>query len=129
MGAMPKILIVDDDPQVLNMLSRFFRAANFEVSAAGDGLEGVELAKRFRPDIVIADVGMPNLDGIGMCAILKKDPSTQNIRFLFLSGEGQIGKVENALGEGAEGYVLKPFDLKRLMEKVERLLARREPPQ
>ena len=124
---MPKILIVDDDPQILAMLSRFFMAANYTVATAQDGIEGLETVKRFSPDLVIADVGMPNMDGVSMCAVLKKDSATAAIPFLYLSGENHIGKVEDALVEGGAGYVLKPFDFKRLIEKVARLLERKRP--
>lgn len=124
---MPRILIVDDDQQILAMLSRFFMAADYTVATAPDGLEAMETAKRFAPDIVVADVAMPNLDGIALCSMLKKNPRTEKIPFLYLSGDDHIGKVEDALLEGGDGYVRKPFDLKRLMEKVEALVGKRPP--
>ena len=119
---MKKILIVDDDFQVRNMLDRFFKAAGFTTVIAADGLEGLEKASQEKPDLVVADIEMPQLDGIGMCSTLKNNPATAHIPFLFLSGDGQIGKVEEALQQGGDGYVTKPFDLPRLMTKVRGLL-------
>jgi DNA-binding response OmpR family regulator len=121
---MPKILIVDDDPQIVKMLARFFKAAEYTVETAEDGLVGIEIAKKFVPDVVVADVAMPNLDGKALCAMLKKDARTGKIPFLYLSGDDHIGQVEDALKEGGDGYIRKPFDLKRLMEKVEQLIHR-----
>lgn len=119
---MKKILVVDDEPLVRNALVRFFSASGFSTVSASDGLEGLEKVASEKPDLVIADVDMPQLDGIGLCGMIKKNPATSHIPFLFLSGDGQIGKVEEALENGGDGYVLKPFDLPRLILKVKGLL-------
>ncbi len=119
---MKKILIVDDEVQIRQMLERFFKAAGYATVLAADGLDGLEKASSEKPDLVVADIDMPQLDGIGMCATLKTNPATAHIPFLFLSGDNQIGKVEEALQQGGDGYVTKPFDLPRLMAKVRALL-------
>ncbi len=122
---MKSILIVDDDPQVRNFLVRVFKAEGFTAGTAADGLEGLEKAATDKPDLMIVDVAMPKLDGVGLCAMLKKNPATSAIPVLFLSGDGHMGLVEDALKEGGEGYVLKPFDLPRFMEKVRGILDKR----
>ena len=119
--------MVDDDPLVRTMLARFFNAADYEIVTASDGLEGMEKAKELLPDIVLVDVAMPNLGGIELCALLKENARTGKIPVLFLSGDDHIAKVEEALKRGGEGYVHKPFNLARLMDKVNQILGPRRP--
>jgi two-component system chemotaxis response regulator CheY len=119
---MPRILVIDDEPGVRNLLGRFLRSANFEVSFAEDGLEGLEKVKSDPPDLIVADVAMPNLDGITLCSMLKKDPATSNIPFLIITGHGTIGEAEEALQEKPDGYLTKPFELSRVLHKIESLL-------
>jgi CheY-like chemotaxis protein len=109
------------------MFGRMLLAADYEVFGAKDGLEGVEKAKSMIPDLIIADVNMPNLDGLGLCHILKRNPLTAHIPVLFLTGMDTIGDAEKALKEGPDGYITKPCDPDRLLAKVESLLEKNKP--
>ena len=79
--------------------------------------------KSFYPDSIVLDMEMPQMNGVAVCAVLKNDSRTCRIPVLFLSGEGRIGRVEDALREGAGGYLTKPIDFSRLKTKIESCLA------
>lgn len=119
---MKKILIIDDEPVIRETLGRFLRTMDYEILFAQDGLEGLEKTKAFHPNLVIVDILMPRMDGFSFCSILKKDTKTARIPVLFLTGQGRLGDAEMALAEGAGGFLTKPFDFSRIMEKVESLL-------
>jgi CheY-like chemotaxis protein len=114
-----RILIVDDEPGVRTILRRFFEISGFNVVEAADGLEGFETANDVMPDCVILDMEMPVMNGIDLCSYLKRTPRTRHIPVLFLTGEGRMGPTEDALKQGADGYMTKPFDLLRLLKKIE----------
>jgi CheY-like chemotaxis protein len=120
---MSKILIIDDEPPVRKMIGRVLHARGHQIFEAGDGLEGLEQAAGIRPDLILLDIGMPKINGLELCRLLKSDPKTATAHVLFLTGEDRLGVVEDALKEGASGYVVKPFDLGRLAEKIDTLLA------
>ena len=119
---MKKILIVDDEDSVREILSRLLKAAQFEVLLARDGIEGLKKAKKSLPDLVVSDVVMPELDGISLCAAVKNDPTTGHIPFLFITTQAKIGEIEEAMKHSPDGYITKPFELPRIMQKVHALL-------
>lgn len=119
---MKKILIVDDEPSVREILSRLLKAAQFEVVLAENGIEGLKKVKKYLPDLIISDVVMPELDGISLCAAVKSDPLTNHIPFLFITTQATIGEVEEAMRQSPDGYITKPFEFPRIMKKVHALL-------
>ena len=113
-----KILIVDDDQVNLKMLRKIFNSNEYHVLQASGGYEAVYIAKNNHPNLIILDIVMPDLDGGEVAAILKKDPSTQNIPIIFLSS--LIKKEEEQCSSTQDGVFLmsKPFDRDVLLNKV-----------
>src|SRR5690242_2014571 len=116
---MAKILVIDDEEIVRMVLERALKAKGFEVDFAFNGLEGLEKTEQNLPDLILLDIHMPEINGLSLCHIVKNDPKTKHIPILFVTGEGKLGMVEDAMKQGADGYLVKPFDISRLLEKVE----------
>lgn len=111
------ILVVDDDPEIVSMLSTRLTARGYKVSSAGDGHRALELAKRERPDIVLLDVMMPGKSGWEVARALKQDPVTQSIKIVMVTAIGaQVNEITSPL-YGADAHVDKPFEFEKL-EKV-----------
>lgn len=115
---MPKVLIVDDEPHIVKLVSFTLRNHGFEVVDAQDGSVAVEVARRERPDLIVMDVMMPLVDGHEACRRLKADPETASIPVLMLSAKGQSHEVSAGLDSGATEYVCKPFTPSELLGKV-----------
>jgi CheY-like chemotaxis protein len=123
-----RILIVDDQPEIREVVSLTFSLGNYELQTAQDGREALEQVVRNRPDLVILDVAFPDgPDGIEVCRQIKRDPATQSIRVVLLTSltEGEL--QERARDVGADGFLTKPFSPLELIGLVDRLLERREP--
>lgn len=111
------ILVVDDDPEIVSMLSTRLTARGYKVSSAGDGHRALELAKRERPDLVLLDVMMPGKSGWEVARALKQDPVTQSIKIVMVTAIGaQVNEITSPL-YGADAHVDKPFEFEKL-EKV-----------
>lgn len=123
-GATPKVLLVDDDPTVRNIISHFLRKEGFVVEKAGNGGDGLAGAKAGRPDLIILDAVVPGMDGFELLSLLKKDPDTFSIPVLMLSALGEETAIVKGLEEGAD-YILKPFSPQVLVAKVKKILKER----
>ncbi|MFE3868137.1 response regulator transcription factor [Flavobacterium sp. LS2P90] len=119
---MKKILIVDDEPNIVMSLEYTFKKNNFEVFIARDGQEALEILKNQLPDVIILDVMMPMVDGYATLEQIKKDPRLQNCRVIFLTAKNKEKDIEKGLSLGANLYVLKPFSVKKLVEQVQGLI-------
>ena len=117
------ILVVDDDPVILQLLQVNFEMEGFTVITAADGQEGVERTRADRPDIIVSDVMMPRMSGLELVAELKGDPDTAGIPVLLLTAKAQQSDIADGLGKGADDYVTKPFEPLELVDRVNRLLA------
>ena len=122
--AMPRVLVIDDDPVIVELLRVNFEIEGFEVVSAGDGREGVERAKRERPDLVLTDIMMPRFDGLQLLRQLKDDPATRSLPVILLSAKAQSAEVQQGLELGADDYVTKPFDPLELIDRVNAVLAK-----
>jgi CheY-like chemotaxis protein len=122
--AAPKVLLVDDDPTVRNIISHFLRKDGFVVEKAGNGGDGLAGAKGGRPDLIILDAVVPGMDGFELLSLLKKDPDTFSIPVLMLSALGEETAIIKGLEEGAD-YILKPFSPQVLVAKVKKILKER----
>ena len=119
------VLIVNDLPEQLSLMDNLLSKAGFSVLTAADGLEGFEVAKRERPDIVISDVTMPRLSGIEFCRLVREDPDLKSTPILLASAHRRdTESVVQGLLSGADDYLEVPFDSPRLIAKVSRLLER-----
>jgi len=123
-GERERVLIVEDDRTVTSVVKYFLELEGFEVVVAKDGLTGLEEAKREVPDIIVTDCNMPGMDGVALVGALRGDARTQDIAILMLtSGDSGDGETR-ALAAGADDYILKPVEPRRLVARVKALLAR-----
>lgn len=119
---MTTILIMEDDPGVRLPLEDLLEANGYAVIAAENGRQGVELAKKEEPDLILSDIMMPEMDGYGAFEALQADPHTAVIPFIFLSAKADPVDVRAGLGLGADDYLTKPFDNRQLLEAIRRRL-------
>ncbi|MFH1046129.1 MAG: response regulator [Candidatus Omnitrophota bacterium] len=117
-----KILIVDDEPQLVEMLSIRLEASGYKVIAAGDGQEGFDKARSENPDLIILDLMLPKMDGYKVCALLKKDARYKKIPIILFTAKAQ--DEDRKLGQevGADAYLAKPFEPSLLLETLKRFL-------
>lgn len=117
-----KILIVEDNEMNRDMLSRRLTRADYDVSTAVDGEEGIALAAKLRPDIIIMDMSLPKLDGWAASTQLKANPDTREIPILALTAHAMDGDRKRALDAGCDDYDTKPVEITRLLNKILTLL-------
>ncbi len=120
----PKVLVIDDDPVIVELLRVNFEIEGFEVVGAGDGPEGLARAASEQPDLILSDIMMPRMDGMEVLARLRKDPATRDIPVILLSAKAQSAEVEQGMEAGADDYVTKPFDPLELIDRVNAVLSR-----
>lgn len=121
---MKKILLIEDNQGVRETTVDILRLADYEVEAAENGKLGVEKALQFRPDIIICDVMMPELDGYGVLHILNRKPETARIPFIFLTAKSDREDMRKGMTLGADDYLTKPFEETELLDAVESRLKR-----
>lgn len=119
---MKKILIVDDEPNIVMSLEYIFTKENFEVFIARDGAEAIEIVENSVPDIILLDIMMPNVDGYQVLNYLKNSDTLKKIKVIFLSAKNKSIDIELGLQLGADKYISKPFSVKNLVKEVKELL-------
>ncbi len=117
-----KILLIDDDPEALEITEARLRASGYKFTGVLDAVEGINLIRSEKPDIILLDVAMPGVGGFSLCKIIKGDKSINKIPIIFITAKEMIGDVEKGFEVGAVDYVIKPVDWDRLNEKIEKLL-------
>jgi DNA-binding response OmpR family regulator len=122
----PKILVVDDEAHLRRVVSLYLRARHYEVETAENGLDAIQKVSTDRPDLIIADIGMPGLDGYELCSRLRRDPATRTIPFIFLTARDQETDRIKARKIGSDDYLTKPCPLDQLAEHVETMIDRIE---
>ena len=120
---MTKILIVEDNEMNRDMLSRRLTKRGYEISMAFDGKQGVDMAHSEQPDLILLDMSLPVMDGWEAAGHLKNSDATKAIPVIALTAHAMAGDMEKALEAGADDYDTKPVDLKRLLGKIDALLA------
>jgi len=118
-----RVLIADDEPNIIASLEFLMEQAGFEVRLAANGKEALALVASFGPDLVILDVMMPEMNGYEVCQRLKSDPATRAVKVVMLSAKGREVEVAKGLELGADAYVTKPFSTRELVAKVREMLA------
>ncbi|MCI3923976.1 response regulator transcription factor [Paenibacillus sp. TRM 82003] len=111
-----KILLVDDEPNILSFLELGLQNEGFQVATASDGMQGVTLAKQFGPHIVVLDVMMPGMDGFEVCKMLKKSGETMAV--IMLTAKDEVEDRVKGLTLGADDYVVKPFSFEELLARI-----------
>ncbi len=118
-----KVLIVEDEVIILELLQEVFESFNnYQIYCAADGEEALKAAKEHKPDIILMDVQLPQINGLDVCRLIKSDSSLSHARVLILSGRTQIDDKQKALDAGADDYITKPFTPSLIIEKVETVL-------
>lgn len=117
-----KILVVDDEAQLVEMVKMRLEASGYEIIVAGDGQEALDKARQENPDLIILDLMLPKIDGYKVCRMLKFDEKYKKIPILMFSARAQEEDRRLGLQVGADDYVTKPFEPKILMGKIEALL-------
>ncbi|HOW59554.1 MAG TPA: response regulator [Candidatus Omnitrophota bacterium] len=117
-----KILLVDDEADIRQIVSARLSAIGCEVITAMDGQEGLESARKDSPDLILLDLMLPKLDGYKVCRMLKFDKAYEHIPIVIFSAKGSEADRKLAVEVGADGYLTKPFDLKAFIETIQKLL-------
>jgi len=123
---MKKILLIEDNPEVRDNTSEILALANYHVVTAENGKIGVELAQKEKPDLIICDIMMPELDGYGVLHIVSKNEQTANIPFIFLTAKTEKTDIRRGMNLGADDYLTKPFDDTDLLNAIEARLKKNE---
>lgn len=117
-----KILVIDDEPEITDIIKAFLGNAGYEVMIENSSVMGVEKAKSFKPELILLDIMMPFMDGYEVCSTLKKDPELAGIPVLFLTGKDANDDAGQSFKSGADLFIKKPFSCERLLEMVRMVL-------
>ncbi len=126
MGNKPsqKVLVVDDEEPILELLKYNLEKQGYEVRIASDGQVAVDIAKKFHPDLVLLDIMMPKMDGVEACRLLRANPDLQNTFIVFLTARAEEYSEIAAFDVGADDYILKPIKPRALMSRISALFRR-----
>jgi len=117
-----RILVVDDEPDVVMIIKTALQAEGYDVASAMNGPDALEEAAETRPDLIILDVMMPGMTGFEVLKVLKSEARTATIPVIMLTGVSDRKKIQEALSSGIEYYVVKPFDFDDLLSKIKQAL-------
>ncbi len=121
---MNKILIVDDELFIVEGLKAYFELDGFEVITASNGREAIEMAKSQKPDLIMLDIMMPDLNGWQTLKMLKEDESTKEIQVIMSSVMGKDEDIEKSISLGASDYIVKSNDADKIVEKIKEILSK-----
>ncbi len=120
---MKKVLLVEDDEYMLRMYQKLFTYGGFHVTAAADGLEGLQKAKEIKPDLIILDVMMPKMNGLELLAKIKNDETIKHIPTVMLTNLSMENEIDDALAQGASLYIIKnEHEPKKVFDMVKNLV-------
>ncbi|GGO86692.1 hypothetical protein GCM10011348_38100 [Marinobacterium nitratireducens] len=119
---MTRVLVVDDEPNIVLSLEFLMRQAGFDVTTAGDGESALEQVQQQPPDLVLLDISLPGLSGFEVLERLRAQPEHARLPIIMLTAHGREVEREKGLALGADDYVTKPFSTQQLVEKVKQLL-------
>ena len=117
-----KILVIDDEPEITEIIHAFLSNAGYKVEIENSSVEGIAKAKVFKPDVILLDIMMPVMDGYEVCGQLKKDPQTTHIPVLFLTGKDAKDDAGMSFQSGGDLFIKKPFSCERLLNMVKMVL-------
>ncbi|MDE2144027.1 MAG: response regulator [Elusimicrobia bacterium] len=120
--AKPLVLVVDDEEDIRGIITVVLRSMNLDVLSAANGPEGLKLALKEQPDLVLLDIRMPGMDGFDVCRSIKVDKEGNKIPILMVTAMDQHKDVEKALANGADGYIVKPIDNSKFKRKIAEFL-------
>lgn len=117
-----KVLIVDDEPNIVLPLQFLMEQNNYQVNVASSGEEAIEKIMQFEPDLILLDIMLPGIDGYEVCEIVRLNPKYKQIKIIFLTAKGRDVDVAKGLVLGADEYIIKPFANVEVVTKVKKLL-------
>ena len=120
----PRVLVVDDEPSIVEVLEHNLLREGFEVHTAGDGRDGLARCRELVPDVLLLDLMLPGTDGLTVCRQLRADPKTAGVRIILITAKGEETDEIVGFSMGADDYVTKPFRVRPLMERVKALVRR-----
>ena len=123
---MSRILVIDDDPAITELVSINLEMAGYDTVEAEDGIKGQALALQMQPDLILLDLMLPKVDGLTVCQRLRRDERTSNIPILMLTALGQTKDKVDGFNAGADDYLTKPFEVEEMLARVKALLRRSE---
>lgn len=123
MGNPRKVLIVDDEPNIVTALEFLLRRSGYDVQLATNGAEALQQVDAWRPDLVLLDVMMPVKSGYEVCQALRERPDLAHVKIVMLSAKGSEAEINKGLSLGADLYITKPFSTQELVATIDRLLA------
>ncbi|GBC98489.1 Alkaline phosphatase synthesis transcriptional regulatory protein PhoP [bacterium HR17] len=123
-----RILVVDDEVAIVRMLRDRLETEGFEVLTAYDGVQALEIARQERPNLIVMDVMMPQMDGLTVARLLRDDPTTAHIPIVMLTARGQESDEQAGYAAGAARYFTKPFSPRQLVQEIRALLREAAPP-
>lgn len=118
----PKVLIIDDEPDIAETLAYILKAKGCDAIIAYDGFDGLSKAIKETPDVILLDIIMPRMDGYEVCELLRNGKSTKSIPIIMLTAKGDTNSILHAREIGADDYILKPFNISMLMNRIYRLI-------
>jgi two-component system cell cycle response regulator DivK len=122
---MPRILLIEDNPMSRDMLTRRLEKRGYQIVTAADGSEGIAVAAKQLPDVILMDMSLPGLDGWETTRELRSRPDTKQIPVIALTAHALAGDRERSLDAGCDEYETKPIELSTLVQKIESLLSRK----
>ncbi len=126
-AAQVRVLVVEDDPHIRELVLLHLGLEGFTTAAAGDGSDGLQLARTERFDLIILDVMLPGLDGVTVCRAIRREPHLKDVPILMLTARREESDKVNGLESGADDYLTKPFGVREFVARVRALLRRRRP--
>jgi two-component system alkaline phosphatase synthesis response regulator PhoP len=117
-----KVLVVDDEQDIVEILSYNLSKQDLEVKRAYSGKECIQVARNFLPDLIVMDIRMPDVNGIEACRILKKDEELRNIPILFLTADTDVYTALSAMSAGGDHYVTKPIPISTLSDMIHKMI-------
>ena len=122
MNKKKRILIVDDEEDIVSLIRMSLNLANFDTLEALSGRQALELLKKDKPDLILLDIMMPEMDGYEVCRQIKRNRKLKKVPVVMLTAKGQKNDAEEGLESGADDYIIKPFDPYELGERVREML-------
>jgi CheY-like chemotaxis protein len=119
-----RILVVDDNPTNLKLVSDLLKWSGYQISGAMDAERALEVIRHTKPDLILMDIGLPGMDGLTLTRKLKADDATKHIRIIALTAFAMKGDEQKVLDAGCDGYITKPIDTRKLPDQVARSLRR-----
>ena len=118
---MSKVLIVDDEPNILMSLEFLMRKEKYDVLIARDGAEALKIIESDHPDVIVLDIMMPKVDGYEVCEMIKYDPTLNHSKVIFLSAKSKESDIQKGYDAGADLYLTKPFSTRKLMKEIKEM--------